>query len=44
MALTGKGLGLVTKVSFAGEGGAVEVKPDDVTSNRRRRQGCRRAP
>ena len=34
VALTGKGLGLVTKVSFAGQGGKVAVKPDDVTANR----------
>ena len=34
VALTGKGLGLVTKVSFHGDGGTVGVKPDDVTSNR----------
>jgi hypothetical protein len=34
VALTGKGLGLVSKVNFAGEGGAVGVKPDEVAANR----------
>ena len=34
VALTGKGLGLISKVSFAGEGGTVGVKPDEVASNR----------
>jgi murein DD-endopeptidase MepM/ murein hydrolase activator NlpD len=34
VALTGRGLGLVSKVSFSGEGGTVGVKPDEVTSNR----------
>ena len=34
VALTGRGLGLVSKVSFSGAGGSVGVKPDEVSSNR----------
>jgi murein DD-endopeptidase MepM/ murein hydrolase activator NlpD len=34
VALTGKGLGLVSKVDFAGQGGKIGVKPEEVAANR----------
>jgi Peptidase family M23 len=34
VALTGKGLGLINKVGFSGNGGVVEAKPGEVASNR----------
>ena len=34
VALTGKALGLITKVNFSGNGGVVGAKPSEVTANR----------